>query len=545
MLPCGSTATPPSRIPRPTFMENLPSSPRPPSIRRVPYGYMERPSTAPGLGGNYSPSSWPFPKQNPTMSTSRNSKPSAGVENVTESDSNVDNLTDAGTAQRGLRSATSGSSDDTITQGRYQAAREGAPRTSMSVSFSQDPIATDVYLPVRSLAVLGERPDDGIKAHRYGELVADIYQRPLTPTPYSTLRKVSEVTEPESEAGFGHEVHHEDASLASQRKPSGPMAIVTPHGSPAHVGFCEGARATSTSQSVTLALPPAAVVRDGGRVTSRAHPLPWVSAPSALSVSAVGTLANSSTEAVYGGSEGGAAGADPMGNPFTAPVAGTSRIVSGASSLRRAFAGFCSMRPVAAHEDIELANLRRGPTVRHAPLPASSNAALNAGLPVSESTACLWTGIDRSRKLMEVSRVLLLLAVLSLVASVTAMSVKTADGKPTTHGFIAWAIVSGVLLVTFAGLLVLGAWQRRESTRNAVSREAWIGENVRSRPLPKPPGSATATEQKTNNPHDASTSDEAWNKAAADHERLRRYVELLETRIAALEDGGRPTTMTS
>ncbi|KAL1840250.1 hypothetical protein VTJ49DRAFT_3047 [Mycothermus thermophilus] len=518
-------------------MENLPSSPRTPSIRRVPYSYMERLTTTSGPVGNFSPSSWPFPKQNPAKSTSEN-KSAAGAEDTNEGGFNDDNMTDTGTTQRGPQSTVSGGSDDTITQRRYQAAREGASGARMSVSFSSDSIATEIYLPARGLAVLGESSGEHVKVRRYGELAADIHQRPLTPTPYSTLRKVSEVTEPESEVGCGHEGSREGASSASQHKSSAPVAIVTPRGSSAHVGSREGGSAASSPKSVVLALPPAAVLRDSSRVTSRAHPLSRVSVPSALSAAAVDALTNSSTEAVHGGSEGGAATGELVGSRFSVHVTGMSRIVSGASSFRRAIASFCSARPGTMYEDIELADLRRGPTVRHAPLPASPNAAINACLPVPESTTGLWRGIDRSRKLMEASRVLLLLAVLSFVASITAMSVKAADDKPVTHGLITWALMSGVFLAIFVGFLVLGAWQRRKTTRNAISRETWIEENVRSRPLPPLPRPVTETEHNTNNPDDAGASDEAWHKFATDHEQLRRYVALLETRIAALEDGG-------
>ncbi|KAL2264477.1 hypothetical protein VTK26DRAFT_42 [Humicola hyalothermophila] len=64
----------PTRIPRPVSMV---SSPRSPSIRAVPYNHADRPVHASWAPGNYSPSSWPFPKSTKSSSMSGTSHPSS------------------------------------------------------------------------------------------------------------------------------------------------------------------------------------------------------------------------------------------------------------------------------------------------------------------------------------------------------------------------------------------------------------------------------------------------------------------------------------
>jgi hypothetical protein len=159
--------------------------------------------------------------------------------------------------------------------------------------------------------------------------------------------------------------------------------------------------------------------------------------------------------------------------------------------------------------------------------------AANAGGGIPRSTKELWGVLGRLRKMMLASAILLELCILSLVSSVTAVIVTHIEQGYADVGLVAWAAVSGALVLTFAGLLGIGFLQHRKMSKDLVSGENWIEMHLRSRPLPPRPQS----EQRNQD----SGATEAWQKFVQDHTQLRRYVEFLESRIGVLEEGRQTT----
>jgi hypothetical protein len=155
--------------------------------------------------------------------------------------------------------------------------------------------------------------------------------------------------------------------------------------------------------------------------------------------------------------------------------------------------------------------------------------ATNAGRSVPKSTKKLWSALSRSRKMMFASAVLLELSILNVVASVTAVTASHIEHGYAGTGVVAWAVVSGVFVLTFGALLGVTFLQYRKMNKDLVSGENWIEMHLRSRPLPPRPQSE---DRKQDNGET-----EAWQKFVQDHTQLRRYVEFLESRIGVLEEG--------
>ncbi|KAL2149198.1 hypothetical protein VTH82DRAFT_8546 [Thermothelomyces myriococcoides] len=154
---------------------------------------------------------------------------------------------------------------------------------------------------------------------------------------------------------------------------------------------------------------------------------------------------------------------------------------------------------------------------------------VNGARNVPESTKKLWTAVGWSRKIMLVSAILLELSILSVVAGVTAVATSHAEHGRAAIGLAVWAAVSGAFTLTSGAVFGLAFLRYRKINKELVSGETWIEMHHRSRPLPPRPQSE---EYKQDN-----GATEAWNRFVQDHEQLRRYVELLESRIGALEDG--------
>jgi hypothetical protein len=340
------------------------------------------------------------------------------------------------------------------------------------------------------------------KCGLYGQLAAFCQERSSTPAPYSNLRKVSEVTEPESGPKEGRQRTSQDEGVASEPLYGGhTVAIGVPRG--------------GSTRSPNLAPPPPAMLRDRGpRLASRAHPLSHVTVPPTVEEAVLGAPSNISSEAVHDAGEGGYAAFVSVDLSSPEPDRGASMRASTVGSLRRAIFGVCSGRPrTDLDEDVELQSLRRGPKARHARLPLSPTAAINAGLPVPESTKELWAGIKRSRDLILVSAALLILSLISVASSITAVSVSHDDGKPIVRGLLTWVTLSGVFLVASAGLMGLGFWLRHKSY-------------VLSRPLPNQPGADQ--DSKPSNAEDP--------EASTDYKTVYNSIELLKARIDNLID---------
>jgi hypothetical protein len=373
------------------------------------------------------------------------------------------------------------------------------------------------------------RPNSG--KGPFFEPAEEIPERPMTPNPYSVLRKVSEVSEPDSDNDLSPkddqqlspELQHQETThrLSTINTPQGPAT----HGrrSLNHMS----AKPTANDSDMAHSTP---ILRDeAGRVISRVHPLSRASVLDSELQHSPYTVASSSVQADYGGSEAGAAANAPEGivvlnSPDATEIAPKAGLPMRNFSLH-------SRRATTIQSEIpDLASLRLGPRIRHNRLPKSPSTAVNAGLGVPKSTKKLWTSLGRSRKMMIISAILLQLVILNLVASVTAVVVSHIEQGSAGTGLVAWAAVSGVFVLTLAGLLAITFLQYRKMSENLVSDENWIEMHLRSRPLPPRPKSEERKKE-----DDGAT--EAWQKFAQDHTQLRRYVEFLETRVGVLEEG--------
>jgi hypothetical protein len=132
--------------------------------------------------------------------------------------------------------------------------------------------------------------------------------------------------------------------------------------------------------------------------------------------------------------------------------------------------------------------------------------------------------------MMLASAILLELSIINVVSSTTAVIASYIEHGYAGIGLVAWAAVSGVLVLTFGGLLGVTFLQYRKMNKELVSGENWIEMHLRSRPLPPRPQSEDDKQQDNG-------ATEAWQKFVQDHEQLRRYVEFLESRIGVLEEG--------
>lgn len=351
----------------------------------------------------------------------------------------------------------------------------------------------------------------------------------MTPTPYSVLRKVSEATEPENgEDSSQKDGHQPTCSGQKQEIIHRPSVVYNPRGS-----SIQESPAAATSAKRNTGIPVAhitPVLRAGEGRAFSPTPMPFNTKVSAsnseLDVSR-SPAARSSLQAENGSSMARIttsvpAGIAPLEPAEAAEALGAIGAATGNSSIDSP--GQTTAESV--YPDLE--SLRRGPRLRHNRLPQSVSMATNAGRDIPESTKQLWTAIGQSRRLMLASAILLELAVVNIVASVTSVVVAhIADGHPRA-GLVAWAIVSSVLVATFGGLLVVSFLGYRKSNKNLISGETWIEMTVRSRSLPQRPKSGEHKQD--------TRATEAWERFAQDHEQLRSYVELLEGRIGVLEE---------
>ncbi|SPQ26662.1 2d1b3f80-7407-4450-a725-beb46c7f2aba [Thermothielavioides terrestris] len=344
------------------------------------------------------------------------------------------------------------------------------------------------------------------------EAPTDVHGRPSTPTPYSVLRKVSEYPQSENGLRAAKSQDSQEDLTAEDRSAS------------------DTGRSERWSGSVSAQATP--VLRDEqGRVLSKIHPLLRASGLNSETRHTKDTAASSkcSTKAEYGGSDAGTGTGTSQGIAISKPVEVTETAPgTGAASTRDN--SLYSRRPTTLQDDVpDLESIRRGPRVRHSRLPPSPSMAADAGWNVPRSTRELWGALDRLRRLMLISAILLELSILSLVSSVTAAVVEHAEQGHVGLGLVAWAAVSSVFVLILAGLLGIAFLRYRRMGKDLVSGENWIEMHLRSRPLPPRPQSEEREQD--------SGATEAWQKFVQDHEQLRRYVELLESRIGVLEEG--------
>lgn len=352
----------------------------------------------------------------------------------------------------------------------------------------------------------------------------------MTPNPYSVLRKVSEVFEPDSDdAASTKNGQQPGLEMQHQETTHHPSTANTPQGSATHRrSLNDTSVKRNTNGSVVAHSTP--ILRDeAGRVVSKVHPLSRGSVLDSEPQNSPYTVASSSVQADYGGSEAGPAACAPEGI-FTLNLSDIAETAPKASLPMRNFSLHSRRATTIQSEIPDLSSLRLGPRIRHNRLPKSPSMAVNAGQSVPKSTKELWTSIGRSRKIMIASAILLGLAILNLVASVTAVVVSNIEQGSAGTGLVVWAALSGAFVLTLAGLLAITFLQYRKMNENLVSDENWIEMHLRSRPLPPRPQSAERKQED-------SGATEAWQKFAQDQAQLRRYVEFLEGRIGVLEEG--------
>ncbi|KAL2187082.1 hypothetical protein L209DRAFT_764075 [Thermothelomyces heterothallicus CBS 203.75] len=499
MEPLDRVAKTPTRIPRPTSPA---ASPRTPSIRAVPYSAITRVRTASMMEGSYSPLSWPFPR------TADCSSPYERLQSRDHSATakQPDNGKDTELRTMCPQAAASVSSRATTVE-TLHTVKYGLSRTNRRTSPSLDSVETQICEPRNGGSI-----DTGLtSAGAHGlQPMADLPERPMTPTPYSVLRKVSEES----------------------------PALVTQHCKATHR---QSATITTQGPVNAICLKPQGVIGDAacipvprdeqGRVISLLHRPPKTGNPRNDPQRArMFTAPTSSTRAERGSSDDGAITNKP--GATTVPglkSLGTAKYAPTARPPSRSGSTY-SRRPMTLQSEIpDLESLRLGPRIRHSRLPLSPSMAVNGVRSVPESTKKLWTAVGRSRKIMLASAVLLELSILNLVAGVTAVTTSYIEHGHVATGLAAWAAVSGVFTLTSGAMLGLAFLRYRKMNKELVSGESWIEMHLRSRPLPPRPQSE---ERRQDN-----GATEAWNRFVQDHEQLRRYVELLESRIGALEEG--------
>ncbi|KAK3303102.1 uncharacterized protein B0T15DRAFT_402399 [Chaetomium strumarium] len=517
----------PTRIPRPTFMA---TSPRTPSIRAVPYSHTARTAPASRASGRYSPSSWPFPKSEESSSLEL---PLAPAPHHKAQGVN-DDMKRTASMRSSHRATASAASSLTATGGIIQAARDETSRGHVRAEASFHSVETQIYAP---------KPDEsGMSAecsrlsHAKGPLLQPtdgVPERPMTPTPYSVLRKISEASHLETgeEAAKAEDDQHSmPQAEENQENVNMKLAGLSPEESVTGDRPDKDTGGLRTASRVEAALNSPVLRDEEGRVLSRVHPPFRTNGSSNGTGPGLDTNDDStcSAQAEYGGSDIGTATGASQGIILLGPAEDTKAAAGVGKSARNNSAH--SRRPMTVHGEIpDIESLRRGPRIRHSRLPPSPSMAANAGWSIPRGTKELWGVLGRLRKMMLASAILLELCILNLVSSVTAVIVTHIEQGYAGIGLVAWAAVSGVLVLTFAGLLGIGFLQHQKTRKDLVSGENWIEMHLRSRPLPPRPQS----EQRNQD----SGATEAWQKFVRDHEQLRRYVEFLESRIGVLEEG--------
>ncbi|KAK4118904.1 hypothetical protein N657DRAFT_582740 [Parathielavia appendiculata] len=534
------TSAIPTRIPRPTFMA---ASPRTPSIRAVRYSAMNRVNNISTATGSHSQSSWPSQKS-PKSSSLTNAVPSdLSAQGIKHGDriANLEDIPRTGSMQSpGHRATASAASAVTMTQSLYQRMRDrssgGPVRADVHSVVS---VETQVYAPRDGdSSVTDEHLHPSSARGALLEPAADILERPMTPTPFSVLLKVSETSE----------IHDEDDGKQHRdtKKPSSashhlaitvqPAVIYASQNSePAtQLESCSDRDIAAKRTVLNWGAQSKPLRRDEeGRVVSRLHPLYRTSASNhgearrpLYTAIPVNIATSSSMQAEHGSSDGGTVTDSPVPEGIS--------ILSSADLTETA----PRVGPTTLQSDIQdLESLRRGPRLRHTRMPPNPSMAVNAGRGVPGDTKKLWTSLGRSRRMMLTSAILLESSLLNAVASVTAVVVIQIEHGYAGLGLVAWAALSAAFVVAFGVLLAFAFLQYRKMNNDVVSGESWIEMHVRSRPLPPPPQGQGQGQGGEHSKQEENGATEAWQKFIQDHEQLRRYVEFLESRIGVLEEG--------
>ncbi|KAK3331877.1 hypothetical protein B0T19DRAFT_87856 [Cercophora scortea] len=190
-----------------------------------------------------------------------------------------------------------------------------------------------------------------------------------------------------------------------------------------------------------------------------------------------------------------------------------------------------TIRPSTANGTLrpDLGSIRRGPTIRHYRFPTLPSMTTTEAcfVPAGDASETWQVGCWRTGVL--VSMCMLQLSIMSTVASATVCI--TSPRRPET-GSLIWTTVSAAFTASLAVLFYISVRNYRRITRKNAGAESWIEMHHRSRrALPPRPGTA-AGERASDN----AAAMENWRAFASDEERLRRYVEGLEHRVAALKE---------
>ncbi|KAL2128108.1 hypothetical protein VTI74DRAFT_9645 [Chaetomium olivicolor] len=177
----------------------------------------------------------------------------------------------------------------------------------------------------------------------------------------------------------------------------------------------------------------------------------------------------------------------------------------------------------------DISDIRRGPVLRINRLPPSQSAATAAGRGLPKETREMWAIIPRMRKILMVWFVFFEVSLLNAVSSITTVIVSSIERGSPSAGVTAWAVTSGVFVVTFGILLGVAYRQYRNVDSEIASSEEWIEMHLRCRPLPPRPAAEEQDKSDTG-------AEDAWHKFSRDNQELRKYIEFVENRIAVLEE---------
>ncbi|KAK4245216.1 hypothetical protein C7999DRAFT_43242 [Corynascus novoguineensis] len=514
------TSDTPTRIPRPTFPA---ASPRTPSIRAVPNNPKDHVAIAFKMTESYSPSSW----------LSRKASKSASLHlaiaddqsrNGQETDLNTTNQNGSTTLQH--QATFLGVSGATII-GSHSMAQGRISTTHRHAAHSLDSVEARTCAPKH-----GDSNEQANSAGaRYPQPMTEVPERPMTPTPYSMPRKVSEVSEPvtSENADDNSSADLESPAFVSQHQGTAQRHPAMHHipQRPANDSLC--ARPQDTTHEASLA-PVSA--DEGGRVILPPYPLFRAGLPRGEHRRADPFAApgNSPTQPGYGGSNEGPVAHNKPEGIVVLKLPGAVGSAHSIPSPPTTNDSIYSRRPTTLQSEApDLKSLRLGPRLRHSRLPMSPSLVLNAGRGVPEGTKKLWIAVGQSRKLMLASAVFLEFSILNVVASITAVTASHIEHGHAAIRLAVWAAVSGVFVLTSGALLGVALLRYRKTNEDLVSGEGWIEMHLRSRPLPPRP------QREERNQENGAT--KAWKKFSQDRDQLRRYVEFLESRIGVLEEG--------
>ncbi|KAK0709193.1 hypothetical protein B0T26DRAFT_397897 [Lasiosphaeria miniovina] len=180
----------------------------------------------------------------------------------------------------------------------------------------------------------------------------------------------------------------------------------------------------------------------------------------------------------------------------------------------------------------DIGSIRRGPTIRHNRMTPIATRCMTTddAYPMTGSNKGTGRPANIALILTLTSAVLLQLAIVALVASVTVCAMDRSMNKPVGQGALVGTALSIVLIVIFVAGFVVGVTRFRKLGKRSSVGGAWIEMQHRARKLPPRPSADNSEPEQEN----AATA--AWKKFTDNHALLRNYVEGLENVIGTLKE---------